>query len=113
MGSVDQHMVLIWHQMLWLGREMEATIGLANKDLTDTIFNPVVPGVAPTCECHPVFLSRSSPHIAHLTVGDGQVIFYAGTYQLEVGKARPTDADATVSFALGAFIPPARPATAW
>ena len=112
-GGDDPNMVPTWHQVLWLGRGVEATVGLANKDMTDTIFNPEEAGVAPSCEFHPAFLSRSSPHIAQLPVGEGQVIIWRGPYQLEVHKTGPTDADATVRFALGGVVPPTRLATVW
>ena len=113
MGTVDQDMVPTWHQVLWLRKGVEATVGLANKDMMDTIVNPEEPSVTLTCEFHPVFFSRSSPHIAHLLVGEGRVIFWRVPYQLEVRKTRPTNADGTVRFALGGVLPPARPATAW
>ena len=99
--------------MLWLARGVEATVGHANKDMMDAIFNPMEHGLAPTCESHPAFLSQSSPHIAHLLVAEGQVIFRRGPYQLEVCKTGPTNTDASASFALGGVIPPAYPATAW
>ena len=79
----------------------------------DTTFNPMEPGVAPICDFHPTFLARSNLHIAHLPVGDGQVIFWWGQYHLEVFKTGPTDADASVCFALDGVISPTRPATAW
>ena len=79
----------------------------------DAIFNTMETGVAHTCEFHAVFLSRSSPHIDHLPVGEGQVIFWRGPYQLGVRKTGPTDADATFCFDLGGVLPPTRPATAW
>ena len=98
-----------WHQVLWLRRGVEGTVGLANKDMMDAIFNPMEPGVAHTYEFHLAFLSRSSPHIAHLPIGEGQVIFWRGPYHLEVCKTGPTNADAIVRFALGGVIPPTCP----
>ena len=112
-GTLDQDLVPTWHQVLWLGRGVEGTVGLANKDMMDAIFNPMESGVAYTCALHPAFLLRSSPHLAHLPVGDSQVIFWRGPYQLEVNKTGPNDADATVRFPLGGVTPPTRPATAW
>ena len=113
MGTVDQNMVPTWHQVLWLGRGVEAIVGLGTKLDMDTMSNPEEPGVVPTCEFHPVFLSRSSPHIAHLPVGEGHVVFWQGPYQLEVRKTKPTDVNAPIRFALGGVVPPARSATAW
>ena len=68
-GILDQDCVPTWHQVLWLGREVDCMPGLANKDMMDTIFNRMELGVAPTSEFHPKFLCWSSPHIAHLPVG--------------------------------------------
>ena len=76
-------------------------------------FNPMQRGVAHTCEFHPAFLLLSSLHIPHPPVGEGRVIFRRGPSQLEVCKTGPTNADATVRFALGGVTPPTRPATAW
>ena len=47
-GTLDQDLVPTWHQVLWLGRGVEGTVGLANKDMMDAIFNPMEPGVAHT-----------------------------------------------------------------
>ena len=108
-GTVHQDVMPSWHGVLWLGRGVERTVGLANKDMMDAIVNPMEPGVAPTCEFHPALLSRSSPHIALLPVGEGQVIFWRGSYQLDFRKTAPTDAYATICFALGGVTPPTPP----
>ena len=76
-GTLDQDLVPTWHQVLWLGSGMEGMVGRANKLMTDAIFDPLQTGVAHTCD-HPAFLSRSSPCIARLRVGEGQEIFRPG-----------------------------------
>ena len=75
-GIVDQNIVPTWHQVLWLGRGVEAIVGRANKEMMDAIFNPEEPGVAPTCEFQPVFLSRRTPPIAHPTVRKAKSFFW-------------------------------------
>ena len=75
-GTIEQDFVQTWHQVLWLGRGVGATVGLANKDMMDTIFTPTEPGVVPTYEFHRAFLSRCNPHVTHLPVGEGNVIFW-------------------------------------
>ena len=75
-----------------------------------TPWNPVL--LTPASSA-PSFLSRSNHHIPHLPVGEEQVIFWLGPYKLKVLKTGPTDADATLRFALGGVIPPTRPAMAW
>ena len=112
-GTLDQDLVPTWHHVLWLGRGVKGTVGLANKDMLDAIFNPMESGVPQNCVFQPAFLSRNNPHIAHLPGGKGQVIFWRATRQLKVRKTGPPDADATVRFALGGVTPPTRPATAW
>ena len=41
------------------GQGVEGTVGLANKDMMDAIFNPMEPGVAHTCAFHP---AEQPPH---------------------------------------------------
>ena len=59
-GSLDQDLAPTCHQVLWLGRGVEATVGLANKDMVDTIIIPMEPGAAHTCQFHPVFPSPAA-----------------------------------------------------
>ena len=107
-----QYMVPTWHQLMWLGRGVEAAVMVAKKDMANTIFNPEEPGAGSTYKFDPVFLSRSNPHIAHLLVGEGQVVLRQGPYQLQIRKTGATDADATVHLTLGGFLLPTRLATA-
>ena len=62
-------------------------MGLANNDMMDAIFNYMDPSVTHTCEFHPAFLSRSSPHIAYLIALQGQV--FSGEDPTPSRSARP------------------------
>ena len=72
----------------------------------------VQPG-PPVCTHHPVFLSRSAHGISPVTVREGEILMWNGAYEMEVVKANSMDGDAEVTWALGATLPPTRPAPAW
>ena len=100
-------------QLLMLVVGLEARVGLANRDVVDDVFSPpkVHPGPQ-VCSHHPLFLS-SSPHgISPVTVREGEILLWNGAYEMEVVKADSTDGDAQVTWALGATLPPTRPAPA-
>ena len=101
-------------QLLLLGVGLEARPGLASRDVVDTVFSPpeVQPG-PPVCTHHPVFLFRSAHGISPVTVREGELLLWNGVYEMEVVKADLTDGDAEVTWALGATLPPTRPAPAW
>ena len=66
---------------------------LANKDMFEVIFNPMLPGVAQTCEFHPALFS--TPPLTSPTPSRGRaVIFWRRRYPLKVCKTGPTNADA-------------------
>ena len=60
-----------------------------------------------TCKFHPTFLSWRSPHITDLPIGEGQVVFLAGTL--------PSDADVTMRLSALPLVLPklARAAATW
>ena len=101
-------------QLLLLGVGLEARVGLASRDVVDDVFSPpeVQPG-PPVCTHHPLFLSRSAHGISPVTVREGEILMWNGAYEMEVVKADSTDGDAEVTLALGATLPPTRPAPAW
>ena len=89
MGTLDQECVPTWHQVLWPGRGVEATAGLANTDMMDAIFDVMGPGGTPSCEFHCAFLSWSSPHIAHLPIWKRQVNSLAWSLPAPSPQDRP------------------------
>ena len=101
-------------QLLLLGVGLEARVGLANRDVVDDVFSPPeVQPVPPVCTHHAMFLSRSAHGISPVTVREGEILLWNGAYEMEVVKADSTDGDAEVTWALGATLPPTRPAPAW
>ena len=106
--------VATFGQLLLLGVGLEARVGLANRDVVDDVFSPpeVQPG-PPVCTHHPLFLSRSAHGISPLTVREEEILLWNGAYEMEVVQADSTDGDAEVMWALGATLPPTRPAPAW
>ena len=98
-------------QLLLFGVGLEARVGLANRDVVDNVFSPpeVQPG-PPVCTHHPLFVSRSAHGISPVTVREGEIPLLNGAYEMEVVKADSTDGDAEVMWALGATLPPTRPA---
>ena len=101
-------------QLLLLGVELESRAGLATRDMVDDIFSPseVEPG-PPMCTHHPVFLSRSTHDISTVIVHAGEILMWNKAYEMEVVKGDSTDGDMEVTWALGATLPPMRPAPAW
>ena len=113
-GGGEGEDVPTFGQLLLLGVGLEARVGLANRDVVDDVFSPpeVQPG-PPVCTHHPLFLSRSAHGISPVTVREGEILLWNGAYEMEVVKADSTDGDAEVTWALGATLPPTRPAPAW
>ena len=101
-------------QLLLLGVGLEARVGLGSRDVVEDVFSPpeVQPG-PPVCTHHPLFLSRSAHGISPVTVREGEILLWNGAYEMKVVKADWTDGDAEVTWALGATLPPTRPAPAW
>ena len=104
-------------QLLLLGVGLEARVGLATRDMVDDIFNPPPPEVElapppPVCTRHPLFLSRSAHDICPVMVKAGEILMWNGTYEMAVVKGDSTDGDVEVMWALGATLPPTRPAPA-
>ena len=60
---------------------MGAIVGLANTDIANAIFDPLDLGTCPTCEFHQALLSRSSPKVSVVPVGEGQVFFWRDPYE--------------------------------
>ena len=65
------------------------------------------------CTHHPLFLSRSAHDISPVIVHVGEILMWNGAYEMEVVKGDSTDGDVEVTWALGATLPPTRPAPAW
>ena len=65
------------------------------------------------CAHHPLFLSRSAYDISSVIVHAGGILMWNGVYEMEVVKGDSTDGDVEVTWALGAILPPTRPAPAW
>ena len=101
-------------QLLLLGVGLEVWVGLATRDMVDDIFSPpeVEPG-PPVCTHHPLSLSCSAHDISPVIVHAGDILMWNGAYEMEVVKGDSTDGNAEVTWALGAILPPTRPAPAW
>ena len=81
--------------------------------MVDDIFSPPeVEPAPPVCTHHPMSLSRSAHDISPVIVRAGDILMWNGAYEMEVVKGA-TDGDAEVTWALGAILPPTRPAPAW
>ena len=65
------------------------------------------------CPHRPTFVTRSAAGLHPVPVHGGEVVLWRGPYQLELAKAERTDGDALVQWAIGGFLPPERPASAW
>ena len=101
-------------QLLLLGVGLVARVGLATRDMVDDVFSPPeVEQGPPVCTHHPLFLSRSAHDICPVIVHAGDILMWNGAYEMEAVKGDSTDGDAEVTWALGAILPPTRPAPAW
>ena len=65
------------------------------------------------CTHHPLFLSCSAHDISPVIVHAEEILMWNGAYEMEVVKGDSTDGDVEVTWALGATLPPMRPALAW
>ena len=100
-------------QLLLLGVGLVARVGLASRHVMDDVFShPEVQPGPPVCTHRPLFLSCSAHGISPVTVREGEILLWNGAYEMEVVKADSMDGDAEVTWALGATLPPTRPAPA-
>ena len=65
------------------------------------------------CTHHPLFLSRSAQDVSPVIIQAGDILMRNGAYEMEVVHGDSTDGDVEVTWALGAILPPTRPAPAW
>ena len=86
MGALDQHTVPTSLLVLWLGRGIARTVGLDNKDMVGTIFDPEEPGRFHLRNLVAVPLLEQSTHCRPPRLGRGSVF---GTDPLSWKAARP------------------------
>ena len=100
---------------LW-GGGLEVHLGLAVENLRGDVFNPPqAPGEAspPMCPNDPTLATRSAVGLHPVPVHGGEVVLWLEPYELQLAKAEGTDEDALVQWAMGALMPPERPASCW